>query len=79
MLSMKDAILQRALRGVSQGDFDLHAVPDVHNLFDQLRNYRSQLPVGHPLKESILPDEISPARPVRRRHRAKAQKLSAKV
>ena len=79
MLSMKDAILQRALRGVAQGDFDLSRYSDIQNLFNQLRNYRSKLPVGHVLKEAVLPDEISPSQPIRRRRRPKAQKLSAEI
>ena len=64
-MTARDAIMQRTLRGVSQGDFNLIGVPDVTNLFDKLREYRAKLPISHPLKECVLPDEITPPSPVR--------------
>ena len=71
MLSMKDAIIERCLEGVAQGDFDLHGVADVKDLFDKLRNYRAQLPVLHPLKKNAVAgrasrgglEELDPRRP----------------
>ena len=77
MLSMKDAIIERCLEGVAQGDFDLHGVADVKDLFDKLRNYRAQLPVLHPLKKCILPDERTKLRPVRSGAHRKGVKLKA--
>ena len=56
-MTARDAMLQRTLRGVAHGDFDLHGIADVGNFFDKLRDYRAQLPAGHVLKECRLPDE----------------------
>lgn len=68
-MQLHDALLQRALRGVSTcsaqsasevegwGDLSLDGVRDVQTLFDQLREYREQLPDGHYLKAAVLPDE----------------------
>ena len=53
-MTFKDAIYQRILRGISNNDFNLSGITDVNDLFNQLRDYRSQLPVGHILKEVIL-------------------------
>ena len=60
MMTMRDAILQRALRGVADGEFDLTKYTDLPILFDQLRAYRAQLDAAHPLKHVELPDEGSP-------------------
>ena len=76
-MTAQDAVMQRVLRGISQGDFNLSGVPDVTDLFNQLRNYRSQLPRGHALKECILPDEVSPSRPVRPLTNCQRIKLSS--
>ena len=75
MLSMKDAIIERCLEGIAQGDFDLSEVTDVQNLFDKLRNYRAQLPVLHPLKKCVLPDERAKLRPIRPRTHIQSSKL----
>ena len=60
-MTFNDAVMQRVLRGVSQGDFNLIGVPNVSDLFNKLRKYRSKLPKSHPLKKCVLPDERSPA------------------
>ena len=79
MLSMKDAILNCTLRSISQGDLDLEGTPDVSDLFDQLRDYRAKLVVGHPLKNAVLPDEVAPVTPVRPRKVNRHRKLGAKL
>ena len=70
-MQLRDAILQCTLRGVSTcsdpsgsevegwGGLSLEGVPDLQTLFDQLREYREQLPAGHYLKGAVLPDERS--------------------
>ena len=63
-MTFNDAVYQRVLRGVAEGDFNLIGIPDVSNLFNQLRKYRAKLPSSHPLKKCVLPDEGSPATPV---------------
>ena len=61
MLTMREAIIERCLEGVANGDFDLSVIPDLPALFDQLRAYRARLHAAHPLKHVKLPDEVSSA------------------
>ena len=60
MLTMRDAIIERCLEGIANGDFDLSDISDLPALFDKFRVYRAQLDAAHPLKHVKLPDEGSP-------------------
>ena len=76
-MTFQDALYRRVLLGISEDNFDLSAVPDVQDLFDKLRDYRSKLKVGDPLKHCRLPDERSQGRPVRPMTHCQRIKLSA--
>ena len=79
MLTVKDALLNCTLRLIAQGDLDLSGTPDVKNLLDQLRAYRAKLDVIHPLKQVVLPDEVSPVTPIRTGKISRDGKLGAKL
>jgi hypothetical protein len=78
-MNAAEAILNATLRMCSEPDFDPSGIPDVEGLFDQLREYRAQLSVGHPLKEVTLPDEIRPVRPVRAKRSFPHRKFRSQV
>ena len=75
-MTYEDAIYRRVLLGVSEDNFDLSAVPSVDDLFNKLKQYRSQLPVGDPLKHCRLPDERRKGGPVRPATHCQRIKLS---
>ena len=75
----QEAVMRMALRGISQGHLNLHGIPDVASLTEQLKSYRSQLPVGDVLKEVRLPNEVAPVTPVRPRKSSRHRKASAKI
>ena len=77
-MTARDAILNSTLRLASQGDLNLDGIPDVAKLFDQLRDHRSKLVIGHPLKDAVLPDELPPVTPIRTRKVNRHCKLGAK-
>ena len=75
-MNFEEAVYRRTLRGVSEGDFNLHGVANVQDLFDKLRAYRSKLSLADPLKKCRLPDEGRkgfPVRPISHCQRIKLQ------
>ena len=68
-MTAKEAILQAALRALSQPDFDRAGIPDVDHLVDQLKDHSAQLEVSHPFEHARGAQHLSQPCPVRRRGR----------